>query len=287
MGNLMAFRGDLPEGGKCVHTIHAKNLPAMKGPILPPSASGSFLPGRFLALPSWVFPGSLAENCRFLAGRADEAGLLFFAASSSLAYGPEDIPPDLGDLPLRFHVHLPLDLPWKMPAEAARICFALLEKTAFLHPGRAVLHPPPQGRGATKILIAFLENFAARGGSPGIFLLENTRENDLRSLVPPAEDYDLHFCIDMGHILAYGQEKLLGDDALLARTELLQISASGPKGDEHLPLTALDAGGVALARRLFRAAPRQAVIMLELFHWPHVEISLPLIRQWLQTADSL
>jgi hypothetical protein len=228
----------------------------------------------------------LADNCRFLAGRADEAGLLFLETSSSLAYGVEDIPEDLPRLPLRFHVHLPLDLSWERPPEAARICCALWEKISRLRPGRAVLHPPPQSRGEAKALAGFLRAVAARGVSPGIFLLENTRENDLSSLVPLASDYGLRFCLDMGHILAYGQEKILGDGELLARTELLHFSAPGPDGDAHLPLTALDAGGAALARRLIRLAPRQAVIMLEMFHWPHVEVSLPLIRRWLESADS-
>jgi hypothetical protein len=258
----------------------------LKRPPPPLRFPGAFLPGRFLALPSWVFPGSLADNCRFLAGRADDAGLLFLETSSSLAYGREDIPGDLGRLPLRFHVHLPLDLPWETPLEAARICCALWEKISCLRPVRAVLHPPPQGRGEVKTLTGFLRAVAARGVSPGIFLLENVRENDLCSLVPLAFDYDLRFCLDMGHILAYRQEKLLGAGDLLARTELLHFSAPGPDGDAHLPLTALDASGAALARRLLRAAPQRAVIMLEMFHWPHVEASLPLIRQWLESADS-
>jgi hypothetical protein len=249
-----------------------------------PSVPGAFLPGRFLALPSWVAPGSLADNCRFLAGRADEAGLLLLEASSCLAYGPEDIPADLGLLPLRFHAHLPLDLPWEAPAEAARVCCALWEKISRLRPGGAVLHPPAQGRAGQKALAAFLDKAALSGLSPGIFLLENTRENDLCALVPLARDYGLRFCLDMGHILAYGQERLLDDGALLAGTELLHLSAPGPKGDAHLPLTALDAGGLSLARRLIRTAPRQAVIMLEMFRWSRVEASLPLLRQWLEQA---
>jgi hypothetical protein len=256
----------------------------VKNPSFPSLAGGSFLPGRLLALPSWVFPGSLADNCRFLAGRADEAGLLFLETASSLAYSADDIPPDLGRLPLRFHLHLPLDLPWEMPAEAARICCLLLEKAACLHPGRAVLHPPPLQNGIGRALPLFLENVAARGRDPGIFLLENTRENDLRSLASLASDYGLRFCLDLGHILAYGQERLLEEDAILIRTELLHLSAPGPDRDAHLPLTVLDAGGMALARRLIRASPPQAVIMLELFHWPQVEMSLPLVRQWLECA---
>ncbi|MDR1360465.1 MAG: hypothetical protein LBJ82_05720 [Deltaproteobacteria bacterium] len=256
----------------------------MKDPLACPAAAGAFLPGRLLALPSWVIPGSLARNCRFLAGRADEVGLLFLEAASSLEYGAEDIPRDLGLLPLRFHVHLPLDLPWERPDKAARICCALWEKISFLHPCRAVLHPPAQGRAALKALSVFLDKAAQGGAPPGVFLLENTRENDLCALAGLIRDYDLRFCLDMGHILAYGQEKLLDDHALLERAELLHLSAPGPDGDAHLPLTALDARGITLARRLIRGAPGRSVLMPEMFQWSRVRASLPLIRRWLESS---
>ncbi len=75
------------------------------------SLAHRFLPGRILAAPSWVMPGTVATNCAFLATRVDEVGLLFFEHQSALAYGPEDLPPSLAELPLTWHVHLPLDLP--------------------------------------------------------------------------------------------------------------------------------------------------------------------------------
>ncbi|GFM37750.1 cobamide remodeling phosphodiesterase CbiR [Desulfovibrio psychrotolerans] len=97
---------------------------------------------RTIAAPSWVVPDTLAANCRFLAGRVDEVGLLFFETKACLAYTRQDLPPDLAGLPLAWHVHLPLDLPWHDPEETARVCLALMDKVAFLGARRAVLHPP-------------------------------------------------------------------------------------------------------------------------------------------------
>ncbi|MDR2162109.1 MAG: hypothetical protein LBO77_08250 [Desulfovibrio sp.] len=246
---------------------------------------GSFLPGRILAVPSWVFPGTLAENCRFLAGRVDEVGLLFLQAFPP-AGAEEDPPADVPRLPLRYHLHLPLDLPWEDPAGAARVCRLLREKTSVFGPLRAVLHPPPHGPDEERSLASFLDGLAAGGEDPRLLLLENTPDNDLGSLVALVREYGLRVCMDMGHILAWGQEDLVRRDDLLERTDLLHLSAPGAAGDGHLPLTALDARGVALARRLLRAAPREAVIMLELFQWSGVEESLPLLRQWLESSGS-
>ena len=265
-----------------------------------PRPEGVCLPGRIVAAPSWVFPGSLAENCRFLAHRVDEAGLLFFESAASLAYDAQDLPADLALLPLRYHMHLPVDLPMHRPKEAAAICHALFEKTAFLGPLKGVLHPPAgvapgdappprrafSGKDCAARLAAFLESFAAMGNEPSSLLLENTRENDLLCLEGVIVDYNLQICLDMGHALAYGQHALLERQALLHRAGMIHVNAPG-RGKEkgrHLPLTALSSEESALAERMLCAVPKEAVVMLEFFSWPHIEESLPLARRWLGRA---
>ena len=54
------------------------------------------LAGR-LAAPSFVLPGTVAENARFLSGRVDEMALCFFEAQACLKYGENDLPPDLAE----------------------------------------------------------------------------------------------------------------------------------------------------------------------------------------------
>lgn len=85
-----------------------------------------------ITVQSWVIKGSIAENALFLQNRTDEIGLCLFEWRSCLAYGEAGLPPWLADLPLFWHVHLPLDLPWEAgPYKAAEICNELIEKTAF------------------------------------------------------------------------------------------------------------------------------------------------------------
>ena len=274
------------------------------------------LPGRVLAAPSWVMPGTLAENCAFLATKVDEVGLLFMESAACLAYGERDLPGFLADLPFSCHMHLPVDLPMDTPARAAAICAELLDKVARLPVGghwreragdppfsepsaargqtgegraamRAVLHPPahdPADAGlAGRRLAAFAQTWLSLGKSPSRLLLENVRDNDLTELAGPIREYGFGLCLDMGHLLAYGQEDLLRRQDLLERAAMLHANAPGRgrRAGEHLPLTALDADGRRQAARICGSIPDDAVVMLELFSWPHIEESLPLLRSWL------
>ena len=108
-----------------------------------PPLRPTHLAGR-LAAPSFVIPAGVAENARFLAGKVDEVGLCLFETSACLNYGPQDLPPDLAALPLRWHAHLPVDLPWPQKSTAAQSAYPartaatlarqVLKKAAFLEP---------------------------------------------------------------------------------------------------------------------------------------------------------
>lgn len=268
---------------------------AAKPPFLPSSdaqgqePAGRFPPGRVLAAPSWVMPGTLAENCAFLAGKVAEAGLLLLETDACLAYDETDLPPALADLPLRYHAHLPTDLPWETPEAAAAACARLLDKTAFLSaPGagmRAVLHPPEAAGAsvAARLVGRLAAAFAALGRDPGTLLLENVAGNNLAGLRGVIREYGLGVCLDTGHALAYGQEALLRDAFLLERTAMLHVNAPGvgDKAARHLPLTALDRAGLRVCADFCRAVPVRAVIMLEMFRWRDILDSLPLVRSWL------
>lgn len=263
------------------------------------SSYGNYLPRHRLGAPSWVMPGALSENCDFLATRVDEVCLLFMESAACLNYGQQDLPETLAQLPLSFHVHLPLDLPiWDDPAKAAAICFALLGKSAFLARAeggegqkprhlRGVLHPPAEdharpGR-ATCQLDAFIRFFEDLGGDPSLLMLENVEGNDLLRHLELASIHAMEICLDLGHALAYGQDDLLEDNSLPELLGMLHLSAPGPASSPaaHLPLAALDQRGREQAARLCGMLPPGKLIMLELFNWSHIKDSLPLLLSWL------
>ena len=99
--------------------------------------------GFTIAAPSFVIPAGVAENSRFLADYFPEICLLFFETEACLKYTDSDLSPDLADLPVKWHVHLPLDLPWEQGLDVVWSKIAgLIDKTAYLAPRLYVLPPP-------------------------------------------------------------------------------------------------------------------------------------------------
>lgn len=254
------------------------------------------LPGkRKLAAPSWVFPGTIWENCVFLEDKVDEIALLLMETTSCLDYGRHDLPPELADLDVSWHAHLPLDLPWNAGGEAvAGVCLTLMDMIEFLGADRAVLHPPRAEEEAAGLLDSFAAAWRKAGRSCRELLLENIRENDLSGLGPCIAENAFGVCLDLGHMLAYGQSELIA----MVRGERLPVwpkdapprmghlnaPGSGLPGEAgagaHLPLGTLNDAGLALGAGLCSILAGDAVIVAEFFDWRYVEESLPILARW-------
>jgi len=235
---------------------------------------------RTVAAPSWVMPGTVRDNALFLSGEVDEVGLCFFETAACLAYGENDLPEHLADLPLGWHVHLPGDLPWcDGGAEAAVPALRLMDKVAFLGAHRAVLHPPVGFADGAARLVAFVRAWEAAGRNPEDLCLENIRGEDLTGLWRTLCDLGCKVCLDMGHVLSYGQYGLLSLPGLSGRTSMLHVNAPGP-GGRHLSLDTLDGAGCGVGRAMCALLPDDAVVMVEVFDWEGVRRSLPLLETW-------
>ncbi len=250
-----------------------------------------------LAAPSFVLSGTVAENCRFLAHRVDSVGLCLFETRACLEYGEDDLPPWLTKLrgrdgAMRYHAHLPLDLPWELGADAAAdLAVALARHIAWLHPEAYVLHPPA----TAPELREFLLRWQDAGLDTASLCLENIQGNDLAQTLPLTYEFNCGYCLDFGHILAFGQGHLLGDTRFLERARMLHVyapGAPGPTGSfgghKHAPLTRLDReGGETLAAfmaALSLHAQGGGLLVLEIFSWPGIEESLETVSPWLATA---
>jgi hypothetical protein len=218
-----------------------------------------------LAAPSWVWPGTVADNCQKLAGIFPEVSLMFLEAQACLAYGRKDLPPDLAGLPLRWHVHLPIDLDWPHGAKTAMESVeALARKAAFLSPWSFVLHPPPGGAKERRALLAEVSRlWRDAGREPRDLLLENTRDAGPVELLALSRDLGFGLCLDLGHIMAY-EQALPALRKFAGQVRMLHLNAPGPKAG-HLPLTRLSPDGKGLLRGLLEAAGRDAVLTLEIF----------------------
>lgn len=235
---------------------------------------------RHIAVPSCVIPAHIPENAVFLSGKTEEVGLCFFQSEPCLAYGDEALPPSLAELPLAWHVHLPLDLTWEGDgSREAEICCRLLDKIRFLAPRCAVLHPPFPKQGADagrrgRLLADFARRWREAGNIP--LLIENTPECDLSDMAEALYEADCGVCLDIGHLLGSGLCDM--EQGLLDRVRLIHLNAPGT-GGRHLPLTCLTPAMRAVTARLLHRVPKQARRMLELFSWSHVEDSVPVLLQ--------
>lgn len=185
--------------------------------------------------PSWrtaatscVWPETAAVNCRRLARSVPEVGLYLLELASCLAYGPDDLP--RSPRGLAYHVHLPLDLPWRLGGETTYHAMAgLLAKTAHLAPWAFVVHPPEK----PAALAGFLAAFAEAGGDPAAVLLENTEQTPPDEALDMAREAGCGLCLDLGHMIAMGHA-LPGDTAALAaRTRMFHVYS--PFGEEGPP----------------------------------------------------
>jgi hypothetical protein len=231
-----------------------------------------------IAAPSCVIPGTAARNARFLAERAagkiQEIALCFFETEACLAYTEDDLPEALADLPFSWHVHLPVDLPWRIGSEASADCaLRLMRKVEALRPRMAVLHAPdlPARRG---LLAAFADLWHARCAIP--LLLENIDSCDLVDVTPLIVDAEFGVCLDLGHMLAYGQQHIVDIPELTSRVQLAHWSAPGG-ADRHLPLTRLTEEEKSLVQAAAAKLPGTAVHLLEIFDWNGVEESLTIL----------
>lgn len=250
--------------------------------------------GWRLAAPSLVQPDTLNANCRALAGRVDEICLTLYETRSCLDYGPAELPPDLAGLlgrdgePMRYHAHLPLDLPWSENGEAvAKAVVGLAEKCAFLAPNFFVLHPPDPAPDLDEAALfeSFVAALRARDFDPARLLVENIETNDLGAILPLAEAAGCGLCFDIGHAQAFAQAPLLDRPETARMLRCLHVYAphDGPEcptrrhgGHGHYSLRKADQPGRALLARALElaAAVRDArgepdfAVLLEVFSWP-------------------
>lgn len=216
--------------------------------------------GFCLAATSFTWPSTVAENCRRLAGRFDEAAVVMFETEACLDYGPGDLSDDLPGLGLKYHVHLPLDLPWQTPEAAFRAVECLTDMTAYLDPWAYVLHPPPDG-----VCLSELARFwRDQGKTPGSLLLENTEDRALSEVWDAVLEHGFGVCLDLGHLLAYAQEDDLELPGLWDRVRMAHVYSPGP-GARHEALSGLNSRGLTYLMRVLENLCPGSTVVLEVF----------------------
>jgi hypothetical protein len=224
-----------------------------------------------LAAPSCVIPDRVGSNCRALSPLVREVALMLLETRGCLDYDEHDLPASLPSLGLAFHAHLPLDLPWQDgPAAVGDAISALEQKIAFLHPRGYVLHPPAPGD--LSRLLRHRPDLSSK------LWLENTRQGDLGEIWGEITSLGLGVCLDVGHMISYGQAGIMSLPGFFDRVRILHIyggeSQRGHAGLDQLP----DPG---LLRDILRRVRGDETLVVEIFSLDELERSLGLLRSWL------
>ncbi len=249
-----------------------------------------------IAVPSFVLPGTVADNAFFLSEKVAEIGLCFFEQRACLEYTEKDMPAQLANLPLYWHIHLPIDLPWAQGGEAAAHCaLAVVQKTAPVQLRWAVLHPPVLRHSSSytrnlqeSLLIEFMEVWEAKSTLP--ILLENIAGASLLDISSAFWKENIFICLDIGHMLAFKHEGILQRKDLLERIKLVHWSAPGDaektqnssRKDQHLPLSYLTKAQYTIARKTIGLLPVHVCHMIEVFSWAGVQNSYSVLQQLLE-----
>ena len=224
-----------------------------------------------LAAPSCVIPDRVGPNCRALAPLVREVGLMLLETRGCLDYDARDLPLDLPGLGLSYHVHLPLDLPWdKGIAAVCAALFSLEQKIAFLCPHGYVLHPPSPGD-----LSLLLRH---RSDLTSVLCIENTRQSDLHEIWEEITALNLGVCLDVGHMVSYGQEGMLRLPGFFERIRILHVYG-GESEHGHAGLDTLPDPG--LLREILLRVRGDCVLVVEIFHLDELVRSLSLLKSWL------
>ena len=188
-----------------------------------------------------------------------------------LDYDERDLPLDLPRLGLSYHAHLPVDLPWQDGAEAVSAAISGLEqKIAFLCPRGYVLHPPAPGQ-LSRLL-------ARRPDLACLLWIENTGQGDLAGIWDEIGALNLGVCLDVGHLVSYGQERLLSLPGFFDRVRILHVyggeSRRGHAGLECLP-------DPDLLQGILQRVRGDTTLVVEVFSLDELERSLGLLKSWL------
>lgn len=227
-----------------------------------------------LSVPSYVIPGTYAENLRFLADKPEVEGveLLFYLWDSEVA---ELLDRELAEIRgfsdrFRFTAHLPD----RILPEHRRILDRLsdLVRSFVVHPPGDLDVPVP----FPDLLSAWRSEFGDR------FFLENLRSDPFERALEILPDIPL--CVDAGHILAEGgdpSERIARLISAGRRIEELHLHGlSG--GADHRPF----GEGASWLRDLGPfLAGFKGVAEVELFDWEEARTALAAVRRAADEAD--
>jgi sugar phosphate isomerase/epimerase len=251
----------------------------------PPSLKGRF-PFSF-AVPSYIVPADIATNVRWLRDLVDEIELILFESTEfSNMLSPADIAlfrvlaEEAG---LRYNVHLPLDIDIASgDARVRRSSLDTLERILDLalplDPTSFILHvlkdpamDPARWKDTVRASLSALREPASQ------FAVE-TLGWDLREIDDILRELGFSICIDVGHLVLYGDDVPATFEQFSGRVTMIHLHGVRD-GKDHQALDKMDMAERAMIARTIRGAGYTRGLSLEVFSREDFEGSIEVMTQ--------
>lgn len=223
-----------------------------------------------ISVPSYVIPGTYAENLRFLADKTEVDGveLLFFMYDEEVRSLMRSEIAEIRQFRSRFAytVHMPDSI----AAEHEEI----IETTRDIA-GTYVIHPPREDTGLA-VFTRLMDDWRSRYGKDA-FILENTRVSRFDAAEAALSDspYGLPpVCADIGHLRMEGYDPGVWLAAKAGRVAELHLHGFDGRSD-HVPFGPDEPWLASLLPYLRDFA---GVVELELFAWDQLQSVIPILR---------
>ena len=208
------------------------------------------LPFR-LAATSYIIPADILPNVRFLGAYVDEVELVLFESAYESNLPSEETIRELNSLAtgmnLTYNVHLPTDVFVGDPDAVRReksvdTILRFMDRTMPLDPTAYILHLDPalpDGTRSDPFDESWLGNCRQsvetllRGGVDPKTIAVESLDYPLKAVYSVVEETGLSICLDLGHMIRYGQdlERYLKND--LHRTTMIHLHGVDENGRDH------------------------------------------------------
>ncbi|BBO88450.1 cobamide remodeling phosphodiesterase CbiR [Desulfosarcina ovata] len=237
-----------------------------------------------LACPSFIYRAGYAENVRHLAPFVDEIELLFFESRFADSLPSQELIRELADLgregDITYNVHLPTDIHpgHRQTAErekAVRVLGAFIDRCLPLSPSTFTLHlnrdPADHDIDRWQAATAASLTEVLAGRLTGRRISVENLDDTFHLAAPVIDALDLSVCMDMGHLMVYGENLNSFFDRWQSRIAIVHLHGVIGSHD-HLPLDRLSSGRMARIVGLLNGF--SGVVSLELFSRAALNASL-------------
>jgi len=240
---------------------------------------------------SYIIPGDILHNVRFLANRVQDVELVLFEVDEGTSSLPSwEAVEELARLAdrhdLTYTVHLPLDL---RLGEGGSAGHRSLEKARWvidrcrpLDPWAYVVHLGGKGltdHGAWVDQAArALEIAAGWVGDPAPLAVENLEGYPLDFNEPVLDRVPVSRCIDVGHLWVDGHDPVPYIQRTLERARVVHLHGIG--GRDHQSLAHVKPDGLRSVMRALEQGGFEGVLTLEVFNRKDFEVSIRAIQEF-------